>query len=265
MYNVKDPGVVLYAKEEYAKGIDTWSMLNTIERWNKQDMFRIKGANLYMTQDLSTTRHINKQSKGLAGMRFLPLKVDVDTYNNLLECYKSLGDSIIGMTNSLLPAKNSLIDIKRKQLVGKWEFAGSEENINYTTLLNLKKDGTALILIDATMELELDSNSTLKMCFFIKNSSGQWNHHGAHLLFEFNPNQIECEMTHLDITGLENDDKEDKLNQMRNLFEQEKENIVNSIDLSNTLTKSEFVVNKITKESLIVNMEDKEVEFTKIK
>ena len=264
-YDVKDPGVVLYAKEKYNRGVDTWSMHNTIERWDRQDMFRIRGANLYITQDCESTRHIDKQSRGLAGMTFVPVRVSTDIYNAIKACYIALGDSITGENNPLSTKTASVTKLKQKQLVGKWQTTATEDNVNYAIVMNLAKDQTSTFSIDAIMEGEIKSGITLKIGFSAKTTQGLWSIEDSKIILDFSGTDTEVNITDLDIIGVEDAEKTEMMEQLRNMVEQNKDELANNLNLSKVIEKGSLDVVSISSKSLVIMMDDSEMTFNKIK
>ena len=176
-YNVKDPGVVLYAKEKYDKGIDTWSFVDNVEKWDKQNMFYIRGANLYITHDMQSTRHIEKNDKDFAGMTFVPLKVSTEMYKLLQNCYQELEDSIIKPIKHL-----PIIPFKKMSLCGKWNMTDSIENGNCSITMDFNKNGELQISTDLIIEEESLAGDSLKLSLSMTTSEAKWHIDGNKIL-----------------------------------------------------------------------------------
>lgn len=262
IYNIKDPGIVLYAKEKYYKSIDTWSMLDNIEQWNRQKMFRIKGANLYITQDLSTIRHIDKQSRGLGGMRFVPLKVDIDIYNNLLKCYNSLGDSIIGATDSIATIKTSFSNLKRKQLLGKWNTVIENDEGSVDLTLDLDKKNHAKIEMSLGFRGEISDGITLKIKASVTNS-GSWSLQGNELCLDMNDESCQMNLDGIEIEGVDESRREVFMEQLAGR-ESELIELLASNVLEN-ITKNSIDIESISKTELTIKIEKDIITFKKIK
>lgn len=252
-YNVKDPGIVLYAKEEYSKGIDTWSMYDSIEKWDEQYMFRIKGSNLYITQDLEDVRLIDKQSSGLAGMKFIPLNVSSEIYNLLEYSYKSIGDSITGSIEQEQSANSPVASIKKKQIVGKWKMDDSEDNINYSINLDLIKNGKANISFNGFMESEIQAGMMFIFEFSIILPPAKWTLQENILSFDFEDAKPKFTINKIDITGIGEDDKNEMMEQLQNMIEQSKDEIIEDMPSSNLLEDGNLIIKSISEKEFYVS------------
>lgn len=245
-YNVKDPGVVLYAKEEYDKGVDTWSMLNTIEQWDRQRMFRIKGANLHFTQDLSTTRHIDKQSQGLAGMTFVPIKVSTDIYNSLLQCYHPLEDSI-NSKNKYENVGYSPIKIKEKRLLGIWQTFATLGHDTIPITLEFLKEGKANFC--AETEIRVDN---MQIGIIVTSSGCTWSLKDGHIIIDFNKATKDCNITTFDMPGASKEEKDAMKTLLHMSLENEKEKLLENFNLSKILESDVLVVIRATSKEFVV-------------
>jgi len=262
IYNIKDPGIVLYAKEEYNKGIDTWSMLDNIEQWNRQKMFRIKGANLYMTQDLSTIRHIDKQSRGLGGMRFVPLKIDIDIYNNLLKCYNSLGDSIIGATDSIATIKTSFSNLKQKQLVGKWNTVIEIDEGSVDLTLDLDKKDHAKMVMSLGLGGEISDGITLKIKASVTNS-GSWSLQGNELCLDMDDESCQMNLDGIEIEGVDESRRKEFMEQIAGRESEFLELLASNVPKNIPLNSID--IESVSKTELTIKIEEDIITFKKIK
>lgn len=242
-YNIKDPGIVLYAKEKYNKGVDTWSMLNTIDRWKKQDMFRIKGANLYITQDLKTTRHIDKQSSGLGGMTFIPIKVSMEIYNSLLQCYQLLGDSITSEKKPI-PVVSSSIKIKEKQLLGKWQTCVREDDFIGTISLVLSKKSIACLEIGCNYI----SNKSYGAHFNIS-IPAEWRLRDKTLCLNLHKDNSKFDITAINVSGLDDGKKDDYLPILKGFLETNKDELTEKL-IKNV--QEDLTIKSVDKNQIIV-------------
>lgn len=258
-YNIKDPGVVLFAKERYNKGIDTWSLLNTIDIWERQNMFRIKGANLYITQDLTTTRHIDKQSRGLGGMRFVPIKVDIDTYNNLLNCYNSLGESITNEKKSENVAPSAL-KIKEKQLWGAWMTIVNVDDDDVLATLELSKGGKASFKAETKLQDE-----SMSVGLVINSVGGTWLLQNGCITLDFENAVNDFDITSFDVPGYDEEQKDALVTRLRDYLENEKSNLLRPYSITQVFNSNAFVVMKVTSKELVVIDGMDERSFEKIK
>lgn len=259
MYNVKDPGVVLYAKEKYNKGVDTWSMLNTIDKWEKQDMFQIKGSNLYITQDLQTTRHIDKQSRGLGGMRFIPIKVNMDIYKSLLRCYQSLGDSITNEKKNV-PQNSSLLNVKEKQILGIWRTSIVANDDTIPVILEFQKGGVLNFRTEGEMK---DEN--MQVGFAISSRGGTWALQNDCITFDFDNATNDCGITRLDMPGVDEEQRGAMETLLRGYLESEKENLLEKLSLSQIFNSEVFALKSISSKDFVVFDGVNEITFMKQK
>lgn len=259
IYNIKDPGVVLYAKEKYNKRVNTWSLLNTIDKWESQKMFRIKGANLYITQDLTTTRHIDKQSRGLAGMRFVPIKVDIDTYNKLLKCYNSLGESITSETISGV-APPSVLKLKEKQLWGAWMTIVNVDDYDVLATLELSKGGKASFKAETKLHDE-----SMSVGLVINSIGGTWSFQNSCITIDFENAVNDFDITSFDMPGIDEEQKDAMVSLLRGYLENEGSSLLESYGITQVFNSNTFVVMKVKSKELVVIDGMDERSFTKIK
>lgn len=259
MYNIKDPGVVLYAKERYNKGVDTWSLFNTIDKWESQKMFRIKGANLYITQDLTTIRHIDKQSRGLGGMRFVPIKVDIDTYNKLLKCYNSLGESITSEKKSVI-APPSTLKLKEKELRGIWMTIVNVDGDDVSVTLELSKGGEASFQTETKLQDE-----SMSIGLLISSIGGIWSLQNGCITFDFENATTDFDITSFDMPGIDEEQKDAMVTLLRGFFENEKSSLLETYGITQIFNTEVFAVMKVTSKELVVMDGTDERFFEKIK
>lgn len=260
MYNVKDPGVVLYAKEKYNKGTDTWSMLDPIKKWESQDMFRIKGSNLYFTQDLETTRHINKQSRGLGGMTFIPVGVSRELYDKLVLCYNSLGDSITNEKKIISSPSPSALKVKEKQLIGTWQTTIRLNDDEVPVTLELSKDGKVNFRAEAEMKDE-----SMQVDFIITSVGGSWKLQDGCLAFDFSDAANDCDIAKFDMPGMDDDQKKAMEVLIRGYFEGEKEKLLDQFSVSKVFDSEVFTIEQINSKELIIMDGDTKRVFKKVK
>lgn len=254
MYNVKDPGIVLYAKEKWNKGVDTWSMLEAIEKWKKQHMFRIKGASLYITQDIETTRHIDKQSHGLGGMTFIPLKVSKELYDAVLRCYQSLGDSITN-ERKLISTPNPLLKIKEKQLFGDWQSTILIDDIPIPVTLTFSKDRKVNFRANATLNPD-----NMQIGLTINSIGGTWTLQNGCISFDFTEAVNDCDISSFDMPGMDEEQKKAMEVLLRGYLENEKANLIEKFNLSSIFNSDTFVVERInSKEMEILDGDTKRI------
>lgn len=260
MYNIKDPGIVLYAKEEYNKGVDTWSMHNSVEQWARQDMFRIKGSNLYFTQDLETTRHINKQSYGLGGMTFIPIEVSKGVYETLLRCYESLGDSITNEKKSIPQLNPYAIKVKEKQLIGTWQTITKLNDDYVPVTLEFFKGGKVNFRVEAEMKDE-----SMQMMLEITSVGGSWTLSNGCITFDFRAAVNDCEIAKFDMPGVNEEQKKAMEVLLRGQFESKKENLLNSFNMSKMLGSDVFVLKSVSSKEFVILDGETERTFVKQK
>ena len=260
LYNIKDPGVVLYAKEKYNKGVDTWSIHNSIEQWKKQDMFRIKGANLYITQDLETTRHIDKQSRGFGGMRFIPIGVSRELYDTLLGCYQSLGDSITNEKKSIPSLNASALKVKEKQLIGTWKTTAKLNDDNIPVTLELIKGGTVNFHTEATM-----NDESMKVGLVITSLNGTWTLQNGCISFDFSNAVNDCEISNFDMPGVDEEQKGAMEVLLRGYLDSKKSSLLEKFSLTQIFDSDIFVLKSISSKDFVVLDDDIERTFVKQK
>ena len=258
-YNVKDPGIVLYAKEKYNKGVDTWSMLDAIEKWKKQDMFRIKGANLYITQDLETTRHIDKKSRGFGGMTFIPIRVSNELYNTLLRCYQSLGDSITS-EKKFISSHSSTLKLKEKQLLGVWQTNVQIDDVVAPVTLTFTKGGKVDFRVEATLNAD-----NMQIGLTINSIGGKWTLQNECVSFDFTEAVNDCDISSFEMPGMDDEQKNAMEVLLRGYLESEKASLLEKFSLSSICNSDTFVVERInSKEMEIVDGDTKRI-FKKTK
>lgn len=257
-YDIKDPGVIVYATETWKKGTDTWNMKESIEKWYDQDMFRINDAELYFTQDMLTTRHIIKTNSGLGGMTFIPIKVSMDLYNRVLQCYKSqfLDEDLISVPN-----------IDAKQLYGKWlwmgEIADNNVNASYETTLNLNRNGSATIHDHVMMSIETNEGAILHVTCTLQ-SSLVWTLKNNTILFDAQDVKRSVIIESINITG---SDEETKIAWMQKLQSNEaefKEGVLAKLSFDEIINNNQLNIINISKKQFMTK-EMNDIPFFRIK
>lgn len=166
MYDVKDPGVLLYAKEKYNGRYDTWDIIDgSFDSWDNQAMFYIQDSHIYFTQDLSSVRHVLKESRGYGGMRFFPVMVSDNVYDTLVaNCYETLGDERVVIEPELEHTK--------KNLYGHWT---TEIESGVLFRMSLERRGEVNITFDIRQQQEFQGGVSLDMHYvFSLEEPGIW-------------------------------------------------------------------------------------------
>jgi len=228
-YDIKDPGIVLYASETWSNGKDTWSMKESIAQWEKQKMFYIKGAELYITQDMDSTRHIIKWSKGFGGMKFIPIRVNQNLYDEALSRFQSIDleekDKAVEQTATL--------QIDPKQLVGKWKWNGKklvdDMPLSYTSILKFAKDGSVTINDNVILELELSHGVKVQIVASIQTSAVRWSVQDNIVHFDTENAIRKGEITYIDFVGANETQKETLMQHFAQEGEELKNYIINSL------------------------------------
>lgn len=195
----------------------------------------------------------------------VPLKVGSDIYNSLNSCYVTLGDSITGEETTLLTKSASVINLKKKQVVGRWQISETEDNDSYSIVMNLAKDGSSTFSIDAIIEGEIKPGVTLKIGFSAKTTQGLWSIEGSRIFLDYTGTDTEVSITDLDVIGVEDAEKAEMMQQLRNKVEENKAELTNDLSLSKLLEKGGLDVVSISSKKLVVIMDDSEMVFDKIK
>ncbi len=107
--HIKDPGILLYAREQYVSNIDSvnhtetletdvWRVRDGIPMWQEKSMFMPEfggKSELIFTQDMNSLYNFSKNDKGNDGLNIIPIEVDMETYTRILNCLDSnSGDNI---------------------------------------------------------------------------------------------------------------------------------------------------------------------------
>lgn len=207
-YSMKDPSVVLYAKEKYKNRYDTWSMLvDPVEAWEERQMFYIKGSNIYFTEDLCSSRHILKDSRGYGGMRVVPVMVSEHTYSQIIaNCYDTLGDEIL---LDEVPEIGPSIKLTKKNVRGEW-LCETDEGVEIW--LTIQKNGEVGLSCVAKYREEL-SDPEIIIDLSVELSAeqpGYWELDGSEMAISFNTT-FTCKPKDIAFTGLDDAELESQL------------------------------------------------------
>lgn len=207
-YSMKDPSVVLYAKEKYRNRYDTWSMLtDPVEAWEELQMFYISDSNIYFTEDICSSRHVKKSSSGYGGLRIIPVMVSDQVYNRLIvDCYDTLGDVILKDEDKTI---GSSINITKKSVTGEWIYVTDDD---VEIRLTIRKNGKVDISCVAKYTEELsDTGVVIDLSVFLSSDQpGSWSLSGSEMAISFDTT-FTCIPKDIVITGLDDEEQESQL------------------------------------------------------
>lgn len=236
-YSMKDPSVVLYAKEKYKDRYDTWSMLtDPVEAWNDLQMFYISGSNIYFTEDLCSSRHILKDSRGYGGMRVVPVMVSEHTYNQIiLNCYETLGDEIwTGEDIEIGPS----IKLTKKNVLGEW-LCKTDKGVEVR--LTVRKNGEADFSCAAKYHEELpDYGIGINLSLDLSaDGPGSWKFVGSEMEISFDTT-FTCRPKDISFTGTDDEELTSQLVKLIELMDWSDTYDMDSIaeDLKNATVKN---------------------------
>ena len=260
-YDIKDPCFVLYAKEKSSTKDISWNILaDNAEKWRTKDMFNsdFNGkTEIYLTQDFKSLKKIEKTSSGNRGMIILPVKVSMNVYNSLLRCYQSYEDSITGKKKSVSVVSPSL-KIKEKQLIGKWQIFVTHDDDNIPVTLEFLKDGKVNFRAEAEMKDE-----SMQVGFAITSQGGTWSLQNGCISFDFDNATNDCDITKLEMLGVDEEQRGAMETLLRVYLEREKEKLLEKFSLSQIFESDVFVITRATSKEFVIM--DGEVERTFIK
>lgn len=244
-YSMKDPSVVLYAKEKYKDRYDTWSMLtDPVEAWEERQMFYIKGSNIYFTEDLSSSRHVLKDSRGYGGMRVVPVMVSEQTYSQIIaNCYETLGDEILQEESEIGPS----IKLTKKNVIGKW-LCDTDEGVEIW--LTIQKNGEVGLSCVAKYREEL-SDPEIIIDLSVELSAekpGHWAIDGSEMAISFNTT-FTCKPKDIAFTGLDDEELESQLIELIESMDWSDMDGLDSIGED----FQEMIVRQLTKRHMVLN------------
>lgn len=202
MYDYKDPGFLLYAKETYSKGTDTWSLLtDNIATWHGKDMYNSNysiDTELYLTQDFNSLKKLTKSSSGNRGLRIIPINITDEVYNKLISYYNTV-DELPKQTASV-QTENIPITIKDKQVVGRWNAVVDIDHGAISITLDLSKKNQVNMTLAFSFGGEISDGVTLNLKASETNS-GSWSLYGDELCLEIDEESRQMHLDDIKIEG----------------------------------------------------------------
>ena len=257
-YDIKDPGFLLYMKEEYSKGENIWCAANSdAKQWKEKDMFnpRFSGkTTIYLTTNFKDIKKASKSSSGNRGLRVIPIEVSEDIYIRIKNYYKENADRLpkdyIVETE---PIEKKKINIKT--LYGTWQTSVKEDDFIGTISLVLSKKSIACFEIGCNYI----SNNSYGAHFNIS-IPAEWRLKDKILCLNLLKNDSKFDITAINVSGLDDEKKDDFLLILKDFLETSKDELIEKL-IKNI--QEDLTIKSVDKNQLIVQ-DNKGVVFKKV-
>lgn len=242
-YGIKDPGIILYAKEKWKDRIDTWSAADDIDAWNELDgLFYIDSTNLYITQDLDSCAYIFKRGEGYFGMRIFELPVAPTVKDKIYSLLTQKAETIGG--EELAKKVNKLLgSISRNEVIGKWTTTGSyNDNSDYILEADFEQNNQASFKITINYTVEKDFDVTMNFSVTMDMTGLTWNIQDRTLVFDTINMRSTHRVNHLKYKG-ENKGAVRKYNKDKKFYKDLYSSIFDDYNIFRDFFKSEYELN----------------------
>lgn len=261
MYDFKDPGFLLYAYEKYNNGLDTWNVLSDdIEAWNDKKMFNSNFSGetqLYFTQDMKSIKKLSKNSSGNRGLRILPINVSNDVYDNLISCYKTIDElSEISKESD----KQKTLQIKEKQLFGKWNAITEQEESTIDLMLDLDKKHNVNLNMAITISGEISPGITLNLRI-IGTNNGLWKLQDNILYLEMEDDTCKMGIDKIEFIGASEEQQNILMNQFAGHESELLQMLTSNVTEINHFKTLEIL--NVTKSEMVLELDNDKITFKK--
>ena len=151
----------------------------------------------------------------------------------------------------------------KNQIFGIWQTKVPESNS--TIRLNLLRDGTFIFENTIIINDNVQDGATYSLSYLLTANNGKWYIQGRTIFLSFNETINDCTLSDVCVNGLEGEEKDLMIQNIRSMFDNNKTGLVNNTNFANLLGSNEFIINELSQNELIVSDGSNNRIFKKIK
>ena len=223
--NVEDP-VILIASCIYGRKKWLLDEDDTFSFRKMQNSYNYNEAGqkvfMYCTKDMKNISNFSfSEPEWKNRVSWYYTYVNDDTYRQLC----TLKNKIKKDVNRAVP------NLNKKLFIGTWEKVIPQKGDNSSLELCLSKDGTAACNAKVSISEEINDSIFVILSFNMTANNGIWSINKQSFTLNFTDAINEITLTGINIDGLEGDEKNNKINEIRDLFEQNKQEIAENMPI----------------------------------